>query len=53
MGRLASPAAILVRQDIATTRMPYRRATIASGTVLIPTACAPNRWNARISAGVS
>jgi len=32
---------------------PHCRATIASGTVLIPTASAPSRANARISAGVS
>jgi hypothetical protein len=40
-------------QDSAATFNPHCRATIASGTELIPTASALNRKNARISAGVS
>jgi len=47
------PAAGLVIPEIAATFNPHCRATIASGTVLIPTASAPNRAKARISAGVS
>ena len=39
--------------EIAATFKPHCRATIASGTVLMPTASAPSRANARISAGVS
>ena len=47
------PAARLVMQDTAATLNPHCLATIASGTVLMPTASAPRRANARISAGVS
>ena len=52
-GPLARPAARFVMQDKAATRNPHCRATMASGTVLIPTASAPRRPNAWISAGVS
>jgi len=38
-------------QDNAATRMSHCRATIASGTVLIPTASAPSRANARFPPG--
>ena len=48
-----SPPARLVMHEMAATASPHCRATIASGTVLIPTASAPSRRNARISAGVS
>ena len=50
---LPNPAARLVIQEIAATRRLYWLATMASGTVLIPTASAPSFLKARISAGVS
>src|SRR6476620_6052259 len=47
------PAARLVMHEIPSVRMPWSRATIASGTVDIPTASAPHDLNILISAGVS
>ena len=48
-----SPSARFVMQETAATRRPQWAATIASGTVDIPTASAPSVRKARISAGVS
>ena len=39
--------------EMPSTSMPMWRATMASGTVDMPTASAPSVRNARISAGVS
>ena len=50
---LPLPAAKFVMHDTPATAMPHCRATMVSGTVLMPTASAPSRANARISAGVS
>ena len=47
------PSARLVIAETAATRRPAWRATIASGTVDMPTASAPRVRKARISAGVS
>ena len=48
-----TPAAIFVTQLTPTTCMPQCPATIASGTVDMPTVSAPIMRNMRISAGVS
>ncbi len=48
-----NPAAILVIQDMSNTLMPLCLATITSGTVLIPTASAPQIFAILTSAGVS
>ena len=52
-GSGSTPAAMLVMHEMPATSMPMCRATIASGTVDIPTASAPMTRKARISAGVS
>ena len=49
----STPAAMLVMHEMPSTSSPMCRATIASGTVDIPTASAPSARKARISAGVS
>ena len=47
------PDAMLTIRERPRVRIPAWAATIASGTVLIPTASAPSRYMALISAGVS
>ena len=49
----STPAAMLVMHEIPSTFRPMWRATIASGTVDMPTASAPIVRRNRISAGVS
>ena len=44
---------MLVMQERPTTRRPAALASMASGTVLMPTASAPSVRHERISAGVS
>jgi hypothetical protein len=50
---LEMPAARLVMQETPATSMLWYRATMTSGTVLMPTASAPIQANALTSAGVS
>src|ERR1051326_4061161 len=52
-GSRLSPAARFLIHESPATRIPHWRATMVSGTVLIPTASAPSLPNARISEGVS
>ncbi len=49
-GPFAVPAAGLVMQAGPATFKPHRRAAMVSGTVLVPTASAPRRAKAQISA---
>ena len=52
-GAGSTPAAMLVMHEMPSTSMPMWRATIASGTVDMPTASAPIVRRNLISAGVS
>ena len=52
-GLSCMPAAMFAMHDTPRTSSPMCRATIASGTVDMPTASAPRTRKARISAGVS